>query len=30
MLHDLSEVYLGFGNFRRDLLEGLQGDAAEY
>ena len=30
MFHDLSEVNLGFGHFRRDCLEGSQGDAAGY
>ena len=30
MFHDLSEVDLGFGHFRRDCLEGFQGDAYGY
>ena len=28
MFHDLSEVNLGFGHFRRDFLEGFQVDDA--
>ena len=30
MFHDMSELDLGFGHFRRDWLEGLQVDAAGY
>ena len=30
MFHDLSEVDLGFGHFRRDYLEGFHGDASGY